>query len=280
MSYLCFLWEVSIAILRTHESIIFQRVRLANKRAFGCTLHLGESISICSAYIAGKPEVFFLSFVWRWRSHSQLLKIRWCIKPSIHPSVSIWPTALPTSVPSESPSSLPSSVPSGQSTLSPSSVPSEAPTIAPSTAPSIQPSSVPSSNPSAQPSVSPSDRPSASPSSEPSESPSAVPSKSPSTVPSALPSSHPSSVPSASPTSQPSAVPSLEPSSPPSEHPRYVDWISIEQNYCPSSRETNILLFCSSACPFGQQARPRKHHQCLRSHRILLRLLRRWVDVA
>ena len=79
MSYLCFLWEVSIAILRTHESIIFQRVHLANKRAFGCTFHLGESISICSAYIAGKPEVFFLSFVWRWRSHSQLLKIRWCI---------------------------------------------------------------------------------------------------------------------------------------------------------------------------------------------------------
>ena len=114
----------------------------------------------------------------------------------------------------------------------------------------------------------------------PSSQPSITHSSAPSSIPSEAPSSHPSSVPSVSPTSQPSAGPSLEPSSPPSEHPRYVDWILIEQNYCPSSRETNILLFCSSACPFGQQARPRKHHQCLRSHRILLRLLRRWVDVA
>ena len=48
---------ISIAILRTHESIIFQRLNLADECAFGCTFHLDESISICCAYITGKFEV-------------------------------------------------------------------------------------------------------------------------------------------------------------------------------------------------------------------------------
>jgi len=50
---------ISIAILRTHESIIFQRLNLADECAFGCTFHLDESISICCAYITGKFEVSF-----------------------------------------------------------------------------------------------------------------------------------------------------------------------------------------------------------------------------
>ncbi len=115
--------------------------------------------------------------------------------PSTEPSVSISPSTEPTTSPSAPPSALPSAWPSASPSTSPSTEPSVS--ASPSSAPSktISPSAAPSDSPSDSPSTSPSTKPSvsASPSTAPSKtvSPSAAPSDSPSDSPSAGPSASP-----------------------------------------------------------------------------------------
>jgi hypothetical protein len=141
---------------------------------------------------------------------------------------SLYPSASPSSVPSErarlppirAPSN--SSLPNGSKDTPPSLDTDDTPDIA-SLAPTFWPSATPNEYPSSGPSTSPTPFPTVVPSSSPSAVPSIEPTTSPSSNPSLQPSSKPSSSPSATtpsniPSIPPSAIPSMAPTATPTEN--------------------------------------------------------------
>ncbi len=101
------------------------------------------------------------------------------LAPSIHPSLSVPPSVLPTGVISASPSLMFSTHPSLFLSHEPSAFPTKSPTLSPS----FRPTKQPSRSPSHAPSVVPSSLPSLIHSQHPSDSPSASPSLNPSNYP-------------------------------------------------------------------------------------------------
>jgi sugar lactone lactonase YvrE len=178
---------------------------------------------------------------------------------SIHRTVEIAPTSMPSDQPSGQPTQRPSSQPSRRPSSQPNSIPSSQPSRHPSSQPSRRPSSQPSDRPSSRPTRRPTAQPSAQPSGlptrQPVSSPTSPPSSQPTRYPSAQPTSHPTRQPTAHPSEQPTSKPSCQPTSAPSDqstgqptsqpscHP------SRQPTMRPSSQPTSFPSGAPSSCP-------------------------------
>ena len=123
------------------------------------------------------------------------------------PTISPFPTGVPTAEPTGLPTVPPSPVPTVPPTSEPTALPSTTPTSEPTTAPTSEPTALPSTTPTAAPTSLPTLPPTLVPVSAPTPLPTSVPT----TIPTSAPTGVPTTLPSPLPTPTPTPAPSISP---------------------------------------------------------------------